>query len=170
MKTLSLATSILPAWCWLYSRYSNTTTSERLILTLYQWPTTQTQWDMCPSWTMQHSVQWGEEGEEMAWGFSNNNHEQSVLHKIKYIVQHKILRAVNFAEFTVSFQNKKNISVKKKRQLFIWLKLFMLAIHKFYFRKILTKNCENYSPQNICACTIDNIITIYEEWDWQKKK
>lgn len=96
----------------------------------------------------------------MAWGFSNNNHEQSVLHKIKYIVQHKILRAVNFAEFTVSFQNKEIISVKKKRQLFIWLKLFMLAIHKFYFRKILTKNCENYSPQNICACTIDNIITI----------
>lgn len=148
MKTLSLATSILLAWCWLYSRYSNTTTSEWLILTLYQWPTTQTQWDMCPSWTMQHSVQWGEEGEEMAWGFSNNNHEQSVLHKIKYIVQHKILRAVNFAEFTVSFQNKNYFCEKEKT-----------AIHMA--KIIYACNTQILFQQNFLKITAHKIFALY---------
>ena len=65
------------------------------------------------------------------------------------------MRAVNFADFTVSLQNSKNISAKKKQM----ASLIMLHVNYacktqifiFHEIKILTNPQNIYSPQNICA-------------------
>lgn len=107
----------------------------------------------------------------MAWGFSNNNHEQSVLHKIKYYSTAQNFEGRKFCGIHCFLSKQKNYFCEKEKTAAIHMAKIIYACNtQILFQQNFNKKLRKLQPTKYLRYTIDNIITIYEDWDWQKKK